>query len=73
MKCSFCDTDLRPGTGLILIKNDGKIIAYCSTKCKKNSKLRSPRKVKWLTKQKKEKKDSKAGKKVETKKKDEKK
>jgi len=54
MKCVFCNRDLKQGTGLVLIKNDGKIIPYCSKKCINNLKLkRSPRSVTWLLKQKK--------------------
>ena len=49
MKCSFCGTDIPPGTGLMYVQKDGKILYFCSRKCEKNMlKLgRKPRKVKW--------------------------
>jgi large subunit ribosomal protein L24e len=50
-KCSFCGKELEPGTGKMLVKKDGTILFYCSTKCQNNSKLgRIPRLVKWTTK-----------------------
>jgi len=38
--------------GLMFVKNDGKILWFCSSKCEKNMlKLkRVPRKVKWVRK-----------------------
>ena len=49
MNCSFCKTDIEPGTGKMYIKNDGKIFNFCSMKCEKNQlKLkRTPRYMKW--------------------------
>ena len=49
MKCSFCGVNIRPGTGKMLVKTDGRIIYYCSRKCEKNmQKLRrKPRELKW--------------------------
>ncbi|MDG6929375.1 MAG: 50S ribosomal protein L24e [Nitrososphaerota archaeon] len=51
-KCSFCGKDIMPGTGLTLVKNDGSVLQYCSSKCRMNHlKLRrDPRKLKWTTK-----------------------
>lgn len=51
-KCSFCGRPIEPGTGLVLVKNDGSLLWFCSSKCRKNSiKLRrNPRKVKWVVK-----------------------
>lgn len=66
MRCSFCNKELKQGTGLMIIKNDGKIISYCSKKCFNNSKKRNPRNVNWINKEKKTKADAK--KKVEAKK-----
>ena len=54
MKCSFCGKTIKKGTGVMLLKNDGKIMAYCSKKCERNAKIRKPLKVKWVTKKKKE-------------------
>ncbi|MGB9660137.1 MAG: 50S ribosomal protein L24e [Nitrososphaerales archaeon] len=50
-KCSFCGKDVTLGYGLMLVRNDGSIYWYCSSKCRKNSlKLRrDPRKLKWTT------------------------
>jgi len=51
-KCSFCGKPIEPGTGLVFVKNDGSLLWFCSSKCRKNSlKLkRNPRKVKWVVK-----------------------
>ena len=35
-KCSFCNKELKPGTGKMFVKNDGKIFYFCSQKCEKN-------------------------------------
>ncbi len=54
MKCSFCGREIRPGTGKMYVRNDGRVFYFCSSKCEKNMiKLgRIPRKVKWVTKRK---------------------
>jgi large subunit ribosomal protein L24e len=51
-KCSFCGRGIEPGTGLLFARNDGSVLWFCSSKCRKNSlKLRrNPRKVKWVMK-----------------------
>lgn len=48
-KCSFCGKEIKLGTGIIYVKNDGTTKNYCSNKCKVNDlKLkRDPRKLKW--------------------------
>ena len=48
-KCSFSGEDLKPGTGIMFIKKDGKILWFKNSKCEKNFlKLRRvPRKVRW--------------------------
>ncbi len=50
-KCNFCSEKIYPGTGKMMVKKDGSIMYFCSSKCEKNTvKLnRSPRKVKWVT------------------------
>ena len=50
--CSFCNARIDPGTGTMLVKNDGSILYFCSDKCRKNMlKLRrDPRKLKWTGK-----------------------
>ena len=55
VKCIFCNSELLPGTGVMLAKNDGKILYFCSKKCEKNMlKLnRKPSNFKWASKVKK--------------------
>jgi len=36
MKCSFCNSNVEAGTGVMFVKNDGKIFYFCSKKCEKN-------------------------------------
>ncbi|HDD04869.1 50S ribosomal protein L24e [Nanoarchaeota archaeon] len=52
MKCSFCGKEIEPGTGIMYVRNDGKIFYFCSSKCEKNMlKLgRKPKKVEWVRK-----------------------
>ncbi len=47
--CSFCGRTIEPGTGIMYVKNDGTILWFCSSKCRKNAlKLkRNPAKLKW--------------------------
>ena len=54
MKCSFCKENIEQGTGKMLVKDDGKIFYFCSSKCEKNMmKLRrEPKDVKWISKKK---------------------
>jgi large subunit ribosomal protein L24e len=55
VKCSFCKEEVKPGTGVKFVKNDGKIFNFCSKKCDKNM-LKLGRKgkyQKWVTKKKK--------------------
>jgi large subunit ribosomal protein L24e len=48
-RCDFCRKNIEPGTGKMIIKNDGKVVDLCSTKCEKNMiKLRrKPRTTPW--------------------------
>jgi large subunit ribosomal protein L24e len=48
-KCVFCGKEVRLGSGILFVKNDGSTRAYCSSKCKTNDlKLgRDPRNLKW--------------------------
>jgi large subunit ribosomal protein L24e len=50
--CSFCKSDIHKGTGKMLVKNNGKVLWFCSRKCEKNLiKLgRNPAKFKWASK-----------------------
>ncbi|MCW3136306.1 MAG: 50S ribosomal protein L24e [Canidatus Methanoxibalbensis ujae] len=56
MKCSFCNSDITPGTGKMYVKRDGTVLFFCSSKCEKNMlKLgRKSRKLKWVYKQRKQ-------------------
>ncbi len=55
MKCSFCGEEIVKGTGKMVVRKDGKVFYFCSSKCEKNMlKLRrNPNKVKWVAKKKK--------------------
>jgi large subunit ribosomal protein L24e len=55
VKCTFCNENLKPGTGKTFVKKDGKVLYFCSMKCEKNMlKLkRKPAYAKWTTKKKK--------------------
>ncbi|MGD8505837.1 MAG: 50S ribosomal protein L24e [Candidatus Bathyarchaeota archaeon] len=48
-RCSFCGQDFPAGTGILFVRNDGSLLWFCSSKCRKNStKLhRDARKLKW--------------------------
>tara|TARA_Y100000310_G_C20550528_1_gene747835 strand:- start:761 stop:931 length:171 start_codon:yes stop_codon:yes gene_type:complete len=47
--CTFCGNKIEMGTGLLYVKDDGKQLNFCKSKCKKNQlKLkRNPVHVKW--------------------------
>jgi large subunit ribosomal protein L24e len=47
--CSFCNSEISPGKGMMFIKTDGTILWFCSSKCRKNMlKLnRDKKKFKW--------------------------
>lgn len=46
--CGYCASEIEPGTGFMLVKNDGTIMWFCSSKCFKNYKLgRDPKKLPW--------------------------
>lgn len=51
-KCSFCGKTYEFPRGLTYVTTDGKIIYFCSSKCRKNTlKLkRDKRKVEWVKK-----------------------
>ena len=49
--CFFCGKDKNPVQGLHLIRNDGSIIYFCSSKCRKNHEM-GRKKLKWVSKQK---------------------
>ncbi|MFX1343424.1 MAG: 50S ribosomal protein L24e [Promethearchaeota archaeon] len=47
--CSFCGTDVEPGTGSIYVKGDGSLLYLCSSKCRRNEIIlkRRARRLKW--------------------------
>jgi large subunit ribosomal protein L24e len=49
IKCSFCGSPIGFGTGIMYVRNDGIVMNFCSSKCRKSMiKLhRDPRKLKW--------------------------
>ena len=50
--CNFCDSPVAKGTGTMLALNNGPVLRFCSSKCKKNMMVlkRDPRKLKWTKK-----------------------
>jgi large subunit ribosomal protein L24e len=55
MKCSFCGKEIEKGTGVMFVKNDGKLLYFDSSKCEKNmlNLRREPARVRWVKKVKK--------------------
>ncbi len=48
MKCSFCGGKVPEGKGKMFVKNDGKIMYYCNSKCQKNARMgRAGKKTGW--------------------------
>ncbi|UCD26299.1 MAG: 50S ribosomal protein L24e [Candidatus Bathyarchaeota archaeon] len=47
--CSFCGHEFPPGTGAMYVRNDGTLLWFCSSKCRKSSVelKRDSRKVRW--------------------------
>ncbi|WP_455367528.1 50S ribosomal protein L24e [[Eubacterium] cellulosolvens] len=47
-KCSFCGKSYSQGTGFMYVRNDGTLLHFCSSKCKRSVGLkRDSRKLKW--------------------------
>jgi len=55
-KCSYCGKVYEPPRGLTLVLKDGAIRYLCSSKCRKNMKMKR-RKVRWIRHGKKESKE----------------
>ena len=49
LRCTFCGHEFNAGTGMIYVKNDGSVLRFCSSKCRKSALdlKRDPRKLKW--------------------------
>ncbi|MCS6768713.1 MAG: 50S ribosomal protein L24e [Candidatus Nitrosocaldus sp.] len=47
--CSFCGEAIRLGDGRVLVRNDGSMLYFCSSKCWKNMLVlrRDARMLKW--------------------------
>ncbi len=47
--CTFCGTEIEPGTGRMYIKKDGVVYNFCTSKCYKNLVVlgRVPRRTTW--------------------------
>lgn len=53
-KCSFCNGEVEVGCGVMFVTNEGKIMHFCSSKCRKAFKHgRGSKKLGWTTKKKK--------------------
>jgi large subunit ribosomal protein L24e len=50
--CVFCGHEIKPGTGIMYVKNDGTILWFCSRRCRISylEFKRDPRKFKWTKK-----------------------
>tara|TARA_Y100000310_G_C20028785_1_gene510801 strand:- start:228 stop:440 length:213 start_codon:yes stop_codon:yes gene_type:complete len=60
-ECTFCRELYTFPRGLTLVLNDGKVLYFCSSKCKKNFDLkRDSKKVNWVKREKKIKKPAKS-------------
>ena len=47
-ECDYCGTDIEPGTGTMLVHNDGSTTHFCSSKCENNADLgREARNLGW--------------------------
>ena len=53
-KCVYCEKEYEAPKGLTLVTNKGNINYLCSGKCRKNMAMQR-RKVRWISKKKKEK------------------
>lgn len=51
-KCSYCSREYENPRGLTLVLTDGNVLNLCSSKCRKNMKMKR-RKVRWISKKKK--------------------
>ena len=48
LKCSFCGNVIPQGKGTMFVKNDGRILYFCSSKCDRNMEMgRVPKRKKW--------------------------
>lgn len=58
-RCSFCGGKILPGTGVMLVRRDGSLLYFCSSKCERNFGLgRRPEHIRWTEKHRAEKRHS---------------
>ena len=50
-KCVYCGKEYALHKGMTLVMNDGTVNHFCSSKCRKNMRMKR-RKVKWISKKK---------------------
>jgi large subunit ribosomal protein L24e len=51
MKCNFCGSDIKKGTGIMYVKVDGTVQNFCRRRCMKYSIIgKDVRKIKWVSK-----------------------
>ncbi|MDP3918945.1 MAG: 50S ribosomal protein L24e [Nanoarchaeota archaeon] len=55
VKCTFCETEIPKGSGMIYVYKSGKLANFCSMKCEKHTLIlkRKARNTKWVTSEKK--------------------
>ena len=47
-KCSFCGNPIPQGQGIMFVRNDGRILYFCSSKCDRNTEMgRAGKNKKW--------------------------
>jgi len=50
-KCSFCGKQIVQGTGIMFVEMSGRILNFCSSKCRKNKNMgRDGSKLNWIRK-----------------------
>jgi len=49
MKCTYCGKDYEPPRGITIVTTDGRLLHFCSSKCRKNKKMKR-RTVRWTKK-----------------------
>ena len=50
-RCAFCGKEIRPGHGIMYVKNNGTVLWFCSSKCRKSMMelRRNPKRLKWTS------------------------
>jgi len=54
VKCFFCGENIQQGRGIMFVEVSGRVLNFCSKKCRINLRMkRDPKKVLWIKKKKK--------------------